>query len=37
MRNFKKIIPRIAAILIFFFVLESVVKFLYMPYDKYSL
>ena len=37
MRNIRKIFVRAAAVLVFLFVLESTVRFLYEPYNTYSI
>ncbi len=37
MRSFKKIFPRLVLLLLFVFLLEKGVRFLYEPYDQYSI
>jgi hypothetical protein len=37
MHNFKKIFPRLILLLVFVFLLEKGVRFLYEPYDQYSI
>ena len=37
MHNFKKILPRVAVLLAFVFLLEAGIRFLYEPYTQYSI